>query len=473
MLQRKIAFAVALAVCGGAQAATDADLAAIRAQIEEMKQAYEQRIAALEQKLSQAEAARATAPGAAETAAQAPMASAPAGIRPPGQSAFNPEISLILDSKYASTSRSPETYRLRGFLPNGGEIAPPGRSFSLAETELALSANIDHLFRGTALFAIAPEGGVAAEEAYIETLALPSGLKLKAGRFLSGIGYLNAQHPHAWDFVDAPLAYKAFYGSRLANDGVQLKWLAPTPFFLEIGGEAARGGGFPGNERNQNGSGLGALFAHVGGDIGVAHAWQAGLSYVRTHANGRQFDDIDASGEVNATGSFTGSSRTAGADLVWKWAPNGDPSYRNFKFQAEYLRRSESGELAYDDTPGAGVPAGSGLLGAVGDSYRRRQSGWYAQAVWQFTRGWRVGYRHDALASGHAHLGAALAGADASGLQPYSPRRDSLMLDWSPSEFSRVRLQYARDTARGPGEADKQFFVQYIMSLGAHGGHRF
>jgi hypothetical protein len=36
-----------------------------------------------------------------------------------------------------------------------------------------------------------------------------------------------------------------------------------------------------------------------------------------------------------------------------------------------------------------------------------------------------------------------------------------------------VRLQYARDTSRGPGLADNQLWLQYIMSLGAHGAHKF
>jgi hypothetical protein len=54
----------------------------------------------------------------------------------------------------------------------------------------------------------------------------------------------------------------------------------------------------------------------------------------------------------------------------------------------------------------------------------------------------------------------------------WRPRRDSLMLDWSPSEFSRVRLQYSQDRAQ-PGSADKQWFLQYQMSLGAHGAHSY
>ena len=46
------------------------------------------------------------------------------------------------------------------------------------------------------------------------------------------------------------------------------------------------------------------------------------------------------------------------------------------------------------------------------------------------------------------------------------------MLDFSPSEFSRVRLQVARDQAR-EGVTDNQLFLQYQMSLGAHGAHGY
>jgi hypothetical protein len=46
------------------------------------------------------------------------------------------------------------------------------------------------------------------------------------------------------------------------------------------------------------------------------------------------------------------------------------------------------------------------------------------------------------------------------------------MLDYSPSEFSRLRLQFARDGSR-PGAVDNQIFLQYIMSLGTHAAHAF
>ena len=35
-----------------------------------------------------------------------------------------------------------------------------------------------------------------------------------------------------------------------------------------------------------------------------------------------------------------------------------------------------------------------------------------------------------------------------------------------------LRLQVARDQSRN-GEADNQVWLQYIMSLGAHGAHKF
>ena len=46
------------------------------------------------------------------------------------------------------------------------------------------------------------------------------------------------------------------------------------------------------------------------------------------------------------------------------------------------------------------------------------------------------------------------------------------MLDFNPSEFSRIRVQFAQDKSR-QGITDNQAFVQYQMSIGAHGAHQF
>jgi hypothetical protein len=45
------------------------------------------------------------------------------------------------------------------------------------------------------------------------------------------------------------------------------------------------------------------------------------------------------------------------------------------------------------------------------------------------------------------------------------------MMDWSNSEFSRLRLQFARsESALDDGN---QWGLQYIHSIGAHGAHAF
>ena len=72
--------------------------------------------------------------------------------------------------------------------------------------------------------------------------------------------------------------YQALFGEHLLQDGVQLKWLAPTETFLAFGVEAARGQFFPGSEAggNRNSPGAWAAFAKVGGDFSASHSWRAG-----------------------------------------------------------------------------------------------------------------------------------------------------------------------------------------------------
>lgn len=457
------ALVAALSLAFPAHAVSDFDLAQIREQLDQIKDAYEQRIAALEKRLAQAETkAVQTEPAAARD----PVAASQAGQRQTLAGGFNPEMSLILSGSATHLSKDPGQRRLQGFFPANGEVMPEARSFNLGESELVISANVDHLFRGNFRLALAPDNTLGIEEASIQTLALGKGLNLKAGRFLSGVGYLNERHPHEWDFSDAALPYQAFFGNALGLDGVQLRWLAPTETFVEFGLEAARARSFPATDetRNKNGAMSAAAFARLGGDLGTSNSWRAGLSHFSSQPRDRAYDD-----PLNSlNNSFSGNSKTWIADFLWKWAPNGDASRQNLKLQGEYFRRSEEGTLVYD-TAGVG-------LGTQSGSYVNRQSGLYAQAVYQFMPRWRIGYRYDRLDSGSANFGLVSSGtlgsADFPLLEKYSPKRNTLMVDWSPSEFSHIRLQLAQDRTR-PDATDHQVWLQYIMSLGAHGAHRF
>ena len=447
-----VAAVLAIGVPFGARADSRDEIAQIRTQIEEMKRDYEARIEALEKRLAAAEADA----GKAEQKADQAQTAAKSVAQQSRANAFNPAISLVLQGRYANLSQDPNSYRIGGFIPSGGDVDPGKRGLSLAESELFFKANADPYFSGTLIASLAPDGGVDVENGYLETLALSHGWTLKAGRFFSKIGYLNEQHQHAWDFIDAPLPYRAFLGGQLGDDGIQAKWVAPTDLLVELGGEAGRGRNFPGSDPNKNGAALGTLFGHVGGDLGVENSWRAGLSYLETSPDNRAYED----GVSNA---FTGHSKLWLADAVWKWAPNGDPTRRNFKLQGEYFRRKENGTLTYDTT-GIALP---------GD-YASNQWGWYGQAVYQFMPRWRVGARYDRLSPGSATIGqvesGALTAADFPILQPYTPSLQTAMIDYSPSEFSLLRLQFARDKSR-PDLTDDQIFLQYILSLGAHPAH--
>ncbi|MBL8472924.1 MAG: hypothetical protein JNM98_14090 [Rhodocyclaceae bacterium] len=450
--------ALALALPAAACAADDAELRALREEMARIRASFEQRIDMLERKLAQAEAQA----GSAGTPDAPPQASTAVPNPSATSNAFNPDVSLILSASYGATRRDPDTYRITGFhLPAANlDEARPARGFSLAESELSFSANVDHLFYGQLNLSIHPDDSVATEEAFVHTSALAHGLTLKAGRYFSGLGYLNEQHAHTWDFADMPLAYQVFLGGQFNNDGLQLRWLAPTETYLELGAELGRGANYPGSGSKGNGAGAGVLYAHLGGDVGMSSSWRAGLSYLSTRPQNRNWGDTDRSSQA-VTNRFSGRSRLWIVDAVWKWAPNGNATRTNFKLQGEYLRRTEKGDVSYD------VDGAS--LGPATDLYSALQTGWYLQGVYQFAPYWRLGLRTERLHNGAVDYAA----NNAALLRPdYSPARNSFMIDYNPSEFSRVRLQLAQDKSR-QGLSNNTLILQYQMSLGAHGAHKF
>ncbi len=449
-MQSKSAYAVAAALVLAspvASAASASDVTALKKEIEQLRQSYEARIEALEARLKAVEKTATEAQVAAST--PPPPAPAPAAAA----NSFNPAIGVVLDGRYRDFQRGTDG-GIAGFA-TGDEAGRGLEGLALGESEVHFAANIDDKFYGSMTASMAEENGdtsVALEEAYIQTLALPAGLTAKAGRFYSSIGYLNGQHPHVDDFADRPLPYRAMLNKQFGDDGVQLRWVAPTDLFVELGGEAFRGAGFPAGGASNQGKGAWSAFGHVGGDVGVSSSWRAGLSYLYADADARD------SGDPGNPDVFTGSSKLWIADAIWKWAPNGNTYDTNFKLQGEYFRRAEDGLF----TPATGISAGNGL------SYDGRQSGWYLQGVYQFMPRWRAGLRWSGLKAddpGPAFAGSAL------DIQGHDPRMYSVMVDWSNSEFSRFRLQLNRDESSPI--TDNQWILQYIVSLGAHGAHQY
>lgn len=472
-----MASAISMLFCAPAYAVTDADFDALKNEISQMKAAYEARIADLEARVKEAEAKSASASQTAVSAAQsadaatqvANAAAQAAAVPPPAPPAransFNPAISMILDGGYANLGKG-SSDQIQGFLTPAGQDRPP-KGFSVGGTEVSLAANIDPMFKGFANITY-DDTAVSVEEAWFQTIGLGHGFNIKGGRFLSALGYQNEQHAHMWDFVDNNLVYKSLFGEHYVEDGVQLKWLAPTDLLVEPFLEVGRGANFPGSDRNKNGAGAITAGVHVGGDLDESNSWRGGVSYFTTHSTKRGFSGADPSG-IDVNGDFNGHTKIWLADFVWKWAPEGNPYERNFKFATEIFHRDENGALnCADAVAGSGSSCGAGLSGP----YVSSQSGMYVQGAYQFMPHVRVGYRYDRLWRGSADFSGADVGGTIATLGDYNPSRHSVMFDWAPSEFSLLRLQYSLDKSM-QGQNENQWFLQYVYSLGSHGAHQF
>ncbi len=450
------------------------EVAELKAELEALKA----NTAALETRIKQLEAATAsalppTSPAvAAHPAAEPPVpapafpeaAPAPPAAKGSNPTAFNPAISMILTGNYAALSEDPNTYRVAGFIPSPKE-GPGPRSFNLGESELTVASNVDPYFFAQVTASIHGDDSISVEEAFFKTSALSNGFTVKGGRFFSGTGYLNEIHSHNWDFVDQPLVYQVFFGGQLAQDGAQLRWVAPTDYFLEFGGEVGSGRAFPGTQRDSNALASDALFAHLGNDIGDSTSWRLGISWLDQRSTDRAYSDFDQFG-APVTDAFTGAAKTWIVDGTLKWAPHGDPTLHQLKLQGEYMHRAESGALAFDT-----------LGGNLSGAYDSSQSGWYLQAVYGFMQRWRAGLRYDSMDSRHPNIGLVSSGVlplnAFPSLLPATPDRATIMVDWSLSEFSRLRAQFAWDQVRADNEHDRQLLLQYIFAIGAHGAHKF
>ena len=291
------------------------------------------------------------------------------------------------------------------------------------------------------------------EEAWIGTTALPAGLQLRGGRFMSQVGYLNEQHPHADDFTSRPLLYHSFLGGHYFDDGVRLNWTAPTSFYWRTGLEVFSGKQLTREVERKPRPGVWTLSTKVGGDIGREHSWQAGVSYLgNRRAAYAHHDDEDEAGagahehshEGHAHGAqFTGKHLWI-VDGVWKWSPGGNNRNQQLRLAFEFARQTGLGEHA----PRAA-----------------RNTAGYLAAVYRFHPEWEAGVRTDWLSANVPHGAHFHAGR---------LREHSLMLAWKPSHQQTLRLQYSHQSgAKGFDNAGKAIYLQYIISLGAHGAHAF
>jgi len=400
---------------------------------------------------------------------------------------FNPQMSLILDGNFYhdnQKAKGSETLDNMAGMGHGvgfaEEEAGLQNGFNLGESEIVMSAIVDPSFDGLLIMTVGSDGGVALEESWLQTRLLPNGLKVKMGKFLSGMGYQNSQHKHAWDFADQNLAYLGLLGGEGFKDtGIQLTWIAPTPFYALFGVEALQG-----NDQERFGTRINnadaesiiattqpladakagprirTLFTKFAPDIGDSQALQLGLSYAQAQQY-QQLLDSDGTPLNGDEVALDGKQTLYGLDWVYKWDSAGEFGQGDIKITGEYLRMKKNMTVSTTGTS-------AGLM--VGDTVTGSQDGYYLQASYGIAPRWLIASRYDVNGATNELN---LAGVKTDLKQS---SRIGVSLAFSPSEFSRLRLQLAQSSIyddAGIKTPLKQVFLQYTHSLGAHGAHKF
>ena len=340
---------------------------------------------------------------------------------PPPAPATTPTLDLGIVADVALAGFSDEQ-RAR----QTGAHDPTANGFHLQQLELSIGTAIDPYFRFDADVVFGLDE-VEIEEAYATTLDLPAGLQLRAGQFLTRFGRINPTHLHAWDFVDQTFAIgRVFGGEGHRGIGVELSWLTPLPWFVELVGSVTT----PDTDADAV-QGVAALkqFFELSDDLSL-------------------FWGLSAALEPNGDGLHT-RSEVYGTDVYLKYRPISRASHTVISLQTEWLyRRREVPRDVLSDLTG------------------------YAQVFWRFAQRWGTAVRYE--------LGTAAVGLDGDvALDPDQPdwtsarHRVAGSLTFYPTEFSRVRTQLSLDAPTWENEPVWAAFLALEVVGGAHGAHQF
>lgn len=364
--------------------------------------------------------------GTLEAPAGQPERPAPAPRTLGGSSGPGLDIAVALDTAAA-------WFSAEGLQTGAHDPADTG--FHLQQVEISLGQNVDHLFELRA-YLVFTQFGVELEEAFGRSLALPGGLQLRAGQFLTRIGRLNATHPHGWSFIDQAMVNGTFLGSEGSRGaGLEVSWLAPLPWYVNVIASATDAAG-----------GASAISFFGGDDLGIETP--ADLLYTMAV---RQFFDIsDDVGLAWGVSTQQGPNSTGNGnrteiyntDLYLRWRPSNSPSRMSLSWTLEGMirRRQVPGDIRVD-------------------------TGGYTQLVWNINPYWEVGGRYGFVS-----------GSPEDDLMPEATEdrhRVTTQITYRPSHFSRLRLQGNRDQ---PLYRDEPIWVGMLQAeflVGSHGAHDY
>ncbi|MCC7194565.1 MAG: hypothetical protein IT356_03310 [Gemmatimonadaceae bacterium] len=344
-----------------------------------------------------------------------------------------------------------------------GSTQPDLSRFAVREVEVALQAVVDPYFRGDVFLGFSDAEGASIEQAFLTTTALPGGLQARLGRFLMPFGKQNTTHRHDLHTVEYPYIIQRFFGSEgLKGTGATLSDVfAPFGFYQEFmvsvtdrAGERAEGltPAAPAN-RNLDGLGYSARLRNYWDISEATNIEVSGSAITSLREQPLALPAGAASGDVNAVN--VRQSVFAG-DVTFRWRPLQQGLYKSLILQAEVMHQA-------NDIPSVVPPLGRPGPGASAPplAYAGPTSGYtggYVFGRWQLSRRLYAGARYDALQDPEAEGARFTAG--------------SALLEWYPSEFSKLIAQYERTSPSG-GPALDRILLQASFAIGPHKPHPF
>jgi len=236
------------------------------------------------------------------------------------------------------------------------------------------------------------------EEAYVTILrGLPAGIQARAGKYRVDFGKLNLLHPHAYSFLDTPLAHRQYLGHEgLVDTGLNVNWQAPVGgAVLTLSANVLKGDFAVPHDHGEGGDAHLHAVAAPGftpatldeeEEASEASEPEPDLGYserasVFIPTGDYAGVEIGVSALQGTLDAATGRNVSLlGADLKYRWAPD---RYRSLTLQAEWLRSRR--DAVPHDHEGAAAAAEAPAPETV------EAAGFFAFADWRFRQRWNAG----------------------------------------------------------------------------------
>ena len=232
--------------------------------------------------------------------------------------------------------------------------------------------------------------------------------------------------------------------------------------------ELEEGGVNLGLGEQKDGPRLLTAFAKFAPDLGYDHALQIGLwgawsdQHQELHGELAHAEEPGHQAEEEHTPlhALDGDAWMWGLDAVYKYDSGRSYGAGDFKLQGEYLWQRKDLYLTYHQENPA----------LVGAERKFTEDGFYLQGIYGIAPRWQLGLRYDKVGlTNKLESGGSL-------LNEWDPSdRWTAALTWTPTEYSRFRLQYSTADLSLDGQRQDldYIYLQFLLSMGTHGAHKF